>query len=108
MTEANDIYEQYRGLIVSGRLGSGERLAPVRQVASDLGVAIGTAAKAYRMLEADGLVTTRAGAGTRVSATAAVLPATVVTRIRELAAVAKREAATEDAVVAALRQAWRD
>ena len=108
MTEALDIYEQYRGLIVSGRLGSGERLASVRQVASDLGVAIGTAAKAYRMLEADGLVTTRAGAGTRVSATAAVLPASVVARIRGLVAVAKQDSATEDEVVAALRQVWKN
>ncbi|MCU1412436.1 MAG: GntR family transcriptional regulator [Rhodoglobus sp.] len=108
MTEAADIYEQYRGMILSGRLGSGERLASVRQVANDLGVAIGTAAKAYKLLEAEGLVTTRAGAGTRVSATPAVLPASVVARIRELAAIAKRESATEDEVVAALRQVWKD
>jgi DNA-binding transcriptional regulator YhcF (GntR family) len=107
MTEpAMAIYEQYRGLIVSGRLGSGEKLPPVRQVARDLDVAPGTAAKAYKMLERDGLVTTRAGGGTRVAESAALLPGSVVTSIRELVALAKHESASADDVVSALRNAW--
>ena len=62
---AMGIYRQLRGLIVSGQLGANERLPTVRQTASDLGVAPGTAAKAYKLLEQDGLVVTRTAAGTR-------------------------------------------
>jgi DNA-binding transcriptional regulator YhcF (GntR family) len=65
-------YEQIRAqlatLIASGRLPEGHRLPPVRQLAADLGLAAGTAARAYRELEAAGLVTTRRAAGTRVAA----------------------------------------
>ncbi|GAA1357152.1 GntR family transcriptional regulator [Streptomyces beijiangensis] len=65
-------YEQIRAqltaLIASGRLPEGERLPTVRQLASDLGLAPGTVARAYRELEATGLIRTRRGAGTRVAA----------------------------------------
>ena len=81
---AIDIYRQLRGLIVSGQLGANERLPTVRQTAADLKVAQGTAAKAYKMLEQDGLVVTRTAAGTRVADSAAVLPQSVIRRIREL------------------------
>ena len=63
-------YEQLRRqfveLIQAGGLAPGDRLPPVRQLASDLGLAIGTVARTYRELEAAGLVSTRRGAGTRV------------------------------------------
>jgi GntR family transcriptional regulator len=64
-------YEQLRrqlvDLIGAGRLDRGQRLPPVRQLASDLGLAVGTVARTYRELEAEGLVVTRRGGGTRVS-----------------------------------------
>lgn len=107
MTESSDIYEQFRGMIVSGQVGSGERLPAVRQVAADLGVAIGTAAKAYKQLEADGLVVSRTGAGTRVAESAALLPGVVVSRIRELVVFAKTHDSREDDIVSALRRAWK-
>lgn len=103
---ALDIYRQFRGLIASGQLGAGERLPTVRQTASDLGVAPGTVAKVYKMLERDGIVDTRVGSGTRVAATAAVLPATVVRRIRELIADAETAGVGQDDVVAAVRTIW--
>jgi DNA-binding transcriptional regulator YhcF (GntR family) len=63
-------YEQLRRqlatLIVTGALADGERLPPVRQLAADLGLATGTVARTYRELEAEGLVSTRRAAGTRV------------------------------------------
>lgn len=66
-------YEQLRrqlaGLITAGRLGPGDRLPPLRQLAGDLGVAVGTVARTYRELEQEGLLTSRRGGGTRVSAT---------------------------------------
>ena len=53
-------YEQLRSqiatLIASGGLQLGDRLPAIRQLAGDLGVAPGTVARAYRELEALGLV----------------------------------------------------
>jgi DNA-binding transcriptional regulator YhcF (GntR family) len=69
-TDPTPPYEQLRrqlaGLVRAGVLGPGERLPPVRQVAADLGLAVGTVARAYRELEAAGLVRSRRGGGTRV------------------------------------------
>jgi DNA-binding transcriptional regulator YhcF (GntR family) len=104
---ALDIYRQFRGLIVSGQLGAGERLPTVRQTASDLGVAPGTAAKAYKLLERDGLVVTRTAAGTRVAESAAVLPRSVVRRIRDLVAEAEAAGAEADDVIDVLRVVWQ-
>lgn len=64
-------YEQLRRQIVTlvetGRLRTDERLPPLRQLAGDLGLAVGTVARVYRELEAAGLVVSRRGGGTRVS-----------------------------------------
>lgn len=103
---AVDIYRQFRGLIVSGQLGAGERLPTVRQTASDLGVAPGTAAKAFKLLERDGLVVTRTAAGTRVAESAAVLPGAVVRRIRDLMAEADAAGADPGEVIDVLRVMW--
>ncbi len=100
------ISEQFRGYIVSGRLGSGERLPTVRQAARDLGVAPGTVAKAYKMLERDGLIVTRGAAGTRVADAPSVLPAGLVADIRALVDQARRDGASEDDVVSAIRSVW--
>lgn len=104
---ALDIYRQLRGLIVSGQLGAGERLPTVRQTASDLGVAPGTAARAYKMLEGEGLVVSRTAAGTRVAETAGVLPASVIRRIRELVDEADAVEADPDDVIDVLRAIWQ-
>lgn len=104
---ALDIYRQLRGLIVSGQLGAGERLPTVRQTASDLGVAPGTAARAYRMLEGEGLVVSRTAAGTRVAESAGVLPASVIRRIRELVDEAGAVDADPDDVVDVFRTIWQ-
>ncbi|EYT60330.1 GntR family transcriptional regulator [Microbacterium sp. UCD-TDU] len=104
---ALDIYRQLRGLIVSGQLGTGERLPTVRQTASDLGVAPGTAARAYKMLEGEGLVVSRTAAGTRVAETAGVLPASVIRRIRDLVDEADASESDPDDVVDVLRAIWQ-
>jgi DNA-binding transcriptional regulator YhcF (GntR family) len=48
-------YEQLRrqlaDLIAARQLGPGDRLPPLRQLAGDLGVAVGTVARTYRELE---------------------------------------------------------
>ena len=64
-------YEQVRrqlaDLITAGLLHPGDRLPPLRQLAGDLGVAVGTVGRAYRELEQEGLITSRRGGGTRVT-----------------------------------------
>jgi len=66
-------YEQLRsqiaGQVASGALPAGTRLAPVRQLAADLGLAANTVARSYRELEADGVVTTHGRRGTFVAST---------------------------------------
>lgn len=65
-------YEQLRAQIAdrarSGRLPAGFKLPTVRGLAEELGLAANTVAKAYRALEADGVVETRGRNGTFVAA----------------------------------------
>jgi DNA-binding transcriptional regulator YhcF (GntR family) len=78
-------YEQLRrqlaALIESTALKPGDRLPPLRQLAADLGLAVGTVARAYRELESAGLVSSRRGGGTRVSDTLPSLSASERQRI---------------------------
>uniref|UniRef100_UPI00096D6D5E GntR family transcriptional regulator n=1 Tax=Intrasporangium flavum TaxID=1428657 RepID=UPI00096D6D5E len=64
-------YEQVRSgladLIAAGRLLPGDRLPTVRGLATDLGVAANTVARAVKELEAAGLVVTGRRAGTTVA-----------------------------------------
>ena len=61
-------YEQIRAQITtmaaSGVLPPGSRLPAIRQLAADLGLATGTVARAYRELEAAGVIITRGRHGT--------------------------------------------
>jgi DNA-binding transcriptional regulator YhcF (GntR family) len=72
-------YEQVRaqlaGLARDGEIPAGSRLPTVRQLAEDLHLAVNTVARAYRELEAAGLVETRGRHGTFVTHRAAGVPA---------------------------------
>ena len=72
-------YEQVRSriaeLAAAGALAAGAQLPPVRRLATDLGLAANTVARAYRELEQAGLVETRGRAGTVITARAARTPA---------------------------------
>lgn len=65
-------YEQLRAQIAararSGKLPAGFKLPTVRGLAEELGLAANTVAKAYRALEADGVIETRGRNGTFVAA----------------------------------------
>lgn len=65
-------YEQLRAQISeqarSGALPVGHRLPTVRGFAEELGLAANTVAKAYRALEADGVIETRGRNGTFIAA----------------------------------------
>ncbi len=59
--------EQVRGQVDRGELVPGSRLPTVRALAGELGLAANTVARAYRELEALGVVETRGRAGTVVA-----------------------------------------
>lgn len=105
---AEQIRDQIRGLIATDQLAAGERLPSVRQLAEDLAVAPGTVAKAYRVLEQEGLLQTRIGGGTRVSATATRTPRAVTERARALAQTGRAADLTVEHVVQVLRAVWTD
>ena len=58
---------QLADMVRSGTLATGTRLPSIRQLASDLGLAPGTVARAFRELESEGLVTSRVRHGTVVA-----------------------------------------
>ncbi len=58
---------QIAGRAASGELPAGTRLPTVRTLAAELDLAVNTVAKAYRALEADGVITTEGRRGTFVS-----------------------------------------
>ncbi|HEU4512977.1 MAG TPA: GntR family transcriptional regulator [Nocardioidaceae bacterium] len=57
---------QIAGRVNRGELAPGTRLDTVRKTAEDLGLAVNTVARAYRELEADGVVVTEGRRGTFV------------------------------------------
>lgn len=61
------IVNQVRHLVASGRLEPGEELPPIRVLAEQLTVNPNTVARAYRELEVAGVVTKRRTTGTYVS-----------------------------------------
>ncbi|MEV0351294.1 PLP-dependent aminotransferase family protein [Nonomuraea sp. NPDC050680] len=65
---AAQVYRQLLDAILDGRLRSGERLPPTRELARRLEISRNTVAVAYDRLVADGFLVGRAGAGTFVSA----------------------------------------
>lgn len=103
---SDQIYQQLRGTILAGQLVTGEKLPPVRQLARDLAVAPGTVAKAYKLLEQDNLVISRAGAGTRVSAKVVTTPSAVLQAARALAETANNNGLDLDGAMSALRASW--
>lgn len=60
------IYDQISQAIVKGDLAAGDKLPPVRKLATELVINPNTVARAYTQLEQAGLVSTRTGAGTFV------------------------------------------
>lgn len=64
---SEQIRTQVLAAVRSGALAPGARLPPVRTLATELGVAANTVAKAYRTLEHDEVVETRGRNGTVVS-----------------------------------------
>src|SRR5688500_12448423 len=58
---------QLREGVRSGRLRPGARLPPTRTLADELGISRGVVVEAYAQLTAEGFLSARQGAGTRVA-----------------------------------------
>ena len=63
----NEIYRQLRAAILDGRLKSGDRLPPTRELAARLSVSRTTVMDVYDRLFSEGYTEARTGSGTRVS-----------------------------------------
>ena len=93
-----DLHEQVaaaiRRAIADGEAGPGERLPPARDMAAVLGVNANTVLRALRELRDEGLVEFRRGRGIRVAAEPD--RAEILTRARELVALARRNGYATD------------
>ncbi len=58
------IIDQIKHMIAIGSLKPGDQLSTVRQLATDLRVNFNTIARAYRLLDEEGLISTQHGRGT--------------------------------------------
>ncbi|HLN77622.1 MAG TPA: GntR family transcriptional regulator [Nocardioidaceae bacterium] len=109
MTAATPPYEQVRaqlaGHIRAGTLRPGDKLPVVRALAADLGVATNTIARAYRELEARGLVTTRRRVGTIVQAGPSPAGPELRNQAVALVEAARRSGLSDDAVIDLVRGA---
>jgi DNA-binding transcriptional regulator YhcF (GntR family) len=104
------VFEQVRAQIaaqiVTGVLRIDQRLPTVRQLARDLRIAPGTVARAYQLLENEGLVTTGRRAGTRVSIDADQYP-DVLDSALDYADAAQARGLTLEQATFALNAAWK-
>jgi GntR family transcriptional regulator len=100
-------YEQLRSqvasLVASGALPAGTRLATVRQLAADLGLAPNTVARAYRELEADGVIDTHGRRGTFVRS---LEPPAVDDLVSEFVSTARRFGLTRAEAVQLVEVHW--
>lgn len=101
------IRSQLAGLIESGALAEGERLPTVRGLAAEMGVAVNTVARAYRELEAEGLVVTASRAGTVVAPGAQRDEVALQRAAAAFAERAARARVTENEAVELVRKALR-
>ncbi|MCN9243932.1 GntR family transcriptional regulator [Streptomyces sp. RY43-2] len=104
-------YEQVRMQISdqarSGVLPVGYRLPTVRGLAESLGLAANTVAKAYKALEADGVIETRGRNGTFVAAAGPAAQREAAAAAQAYAERARRLGLDEAGALAAVRDALR-
>lgn len=102
-------YEQIRLRIVdlaaAGTLPVGAKLPSVRALATDLGLAVNTVARAYRELEHAGVVSTNGRSGTVVSAGGDQLAEAAAAAAADFAAVVHRQGLPAGQALALVRAA---
>lgn len=114
------VYEQIRAQVAAavavGTLQPGDRLPASRDLARDLGIAVGTVQRAYGELEAAGVVVSRRRTGTIVappspagaatgSSVTSTPPAEIVTGAHALVAAARDAGLDDDALLDVVRGA---
>lgn len=104
-------YEQLRtgiaAQVASGELPARTKLPTVRALAAELGLAANTVARAYRELEADGVVVTEGRRGTFVASTVvSTPPATLEQMAGEYAEAARRTGLSLAEATALVERAW--
>jgi GntR family transcriptional regulator len=111
------IVEQVQSFLANGELKPGDQLPTVRQLASELRVNFNTIARAYRMLDEAGLISTQQGRGTYLldqPSAEAVLKlkkeSLELQSIRFLKSLAKQGFSAEESqqAIQMLFQAWQD
>lgn len=102
-------YEQVRRQIAhgaaTGTLKAGHKLPTVRQLATDLGLAANTVAKAYRVLEADGVIETHGRGGTLV-ATRKIGDAAAESGAQTYARLARAQGLSLDEALRLVEKSW--
>jgi len=109
-TDKTAPYQQVRQQILTaiakGKLKAGTKLPSVRALAEQLGLAVNTAAKVYKELEAGGAVVTRGRHGTIVQASDDEGSVAVADAASEFAAVATRWGISEKVAVQYVKAAF--
>ncbi|MHA7238827.1 GntR family transcriptional regulator [Arthrobacter sp. TMS1-12-1] len=101
------IKQAVTGAANAGRAPVGTRLPPVRALATHLGIAANTVARAYRELEQAGVVETRGRAGTVIAAGGDAARERVAVAADGFAAVVHSAGVSEAEAVAMVRAALR-
>ncbi|MDP5227921.1 MULTISPECIES: GntR family transcriptional regulator [Arthrobacter] len=101
------VRSQLEAMILNGTLADGARLPTVRALAGDLGLAVGTVARAYRELEGAGLIRTARRGGSVITTPAACdasdgLPPEVSAAVGHLVEVARVHGVTAETLLSEL------
>lgn len=103
-------YEQLRTQVAAqtagGELPAGTRLPTVRRLAADLGIAPNTVARAYRELEADGVIATHGRRGTFVDSDVLTAGGTTDDLATEYVTAARRSGLTLAEATRLVEQSW--
>jgi GntR family transcriptional regulator len=105
------LVEQIRTQVAGGRLGAGEFLPSVRQVAEELQINAMTVSKAYSLLERDGVVELVRGQGMRVKEMATngkVRREAMLPLLKQVAATAQQLSLRPEQVIAQLKPLLED
>jgi GntR family transcriptional regulator len=106
------VREQIKRMVAAGTLRAGTRLPTIRQLAADLGLAKGTIARAYELLETDAVIQSNGRKGTVVlemtTASKQDQTAGLDAAAESLVVIARQLGTDEASAVAALRRAWRN
>ncbi len=108
-TSTEPPFEQVRRQVAAqaadGTLAAGHRMPTVRALAAELGLAVNTVAKAYRALEADGVIETHGRRGTFVAA-AHLDDADALAAARDYAAAQRRRGLSREEALRLVEQEW--